>query len=125
MTRQQAETHLSPVVNSARAARRFVDSTLSEWSCRDAVDVVVLLTNELVTNAVLHAGSGIGVRISRLSGRLRVEVGDASKQAPTARHHNLEAQTGRGLALVDSLSTCWGVEQIVDDGKVVWFEVDA
>lgn len=122
---QQVETHLSPMVNSARAARRFVDSTLNDWACRDAIDLVVLLTNELVTNAVLHAGTPIGLRISRVSDRLRVEVGDASERAPTTRHHNLEAQTGRGLALVDSLSDSWGVEHVADDGKVVWFEVDA
>lgn len=125
MTRQQAETLLSPAANSARAARSFVDSTLSGWSCGEAVDVVVLLTSELVTNAVLHAGTRIGLRISRASGRLRVEVGDASQQVLTVRPRNVEAQTGRGLALVDSLATCWGVEQVADDGKVVWFEVDA
>lgn len=125
MTRQQAETLLSPAANSPRAARRFVDSTLRSWSCREAADVVVLLTNELVTNAVLHAGTRIGLRISRVSGRLRVEVGDASHQALAVRPRNVDAQTGRGLALVESLSTSWGVEHVADNGKVVWFEVEA
>lgn len=87
--------------------------------------MVALLTNELVTNAVLHARTRIGLRISRLSGRLRVEVGDASRQVLAIRPRNLDAQTGRGLELVDSLAISWGVEQDADNGKVVWFEVEA
>lgn len=124
MTRQQAETLLIPAASSARAARGFVDATLRAWSCREAVDLVVLLTNELVTNAVLHAGTRIDLRISRVSGALRVEVGDASRQALAVRSPDLDAQTGRGLSLVDALSRRWGVDLVADDGKVVWFEVE-
>lgn len=119
-----AQTHFSPAASSVRAARRFVDATLSSWSCSDAVEVVRLLTNELVTNAVLHARSEIDVRISRDADRLRVEVSDHSGQAPARRRFDVEAQTGRGLELVEALAVDWGVERVVDDGKVVWFEVD-
>lgn len=121
----QAETKLSPAASSARVARRFVVATLGAWSCAHAAEVVCLLTNELVTNAVLHARSEIGLRISRDTQRLRVEVGDHSAQAPVRRRLDLGAQTGRGLALVDALAADWGVEQLVDNGKVVWFEVEA
>lgn len=74
---------------------------------------------------MLHAGGEIELRISRRSSRLRVEVGDDSSQAPIQRHYDLDAQTGRGLALVEALAAAWGVDGVTGDGKIVWFELEA
>jgi hypothetical protein len=53
---------------------------------------------------------------------LRVEGGDDSVVTPTPRHYRTEAETGRGLALVEALAVAWGVDR-QSRGKVVWFEV--
>lgn len=115
--------HLAPAPGSARAARRFVDATLGSWECGRAVEVVVLLANELVTNAVLHADTDVDLRLRRATDRVRVEVGDRSGGRPEARELLPGAQTGRGLALVDALADRWGVDPGGTEGKVVWFEV--
>lgn len=84
--------------------------------------MAVLLANELVTNAVLHSRTSVALRVRRGADRLRVEVGDRSDSLPVARDLGPQAQTGRGLTLVQELAHRWGVERDTD-GKVVWFEV--
>lgn len=81
---------------------------------------------ELVTNAVLHAGTDVRVALRRDEDTLRVEVADGSAAAPARRRYADDAQTGRGLLLLDALATSWGVDPLpAGEGKVVWFEVDA
>ena len=54
---------------------------------------------------------------------MRIKVGDGSAQQPL-RHRALEeATSGRGLELVEALSSDWGVELVPGDGKRVWCEV--
>lgn len=85
-------------------------------------DTVALLTSEVVTNAIVHAGAapGLVVRLSR--GRVRVEVHDQHTDVPVRRHPEPLAVSGRGMAIVDQLAREWGVEHM-PDGKRVWFEV--
>lgn len=87
---------------------------------------MVLLTSEVVTNAVLHAGPHpvgeemvMGVACDR--GVIRVEVGDHTSSLPVTRHNGDESG-GRGLPLLDALASAWGVMPR-NAGKVVWFEV--
>jgi anti-sigma regulatory factor (Ser/Thr protein kinase) len=86
---------------------------------------VELLVSELVTNAVLHARSDVEVRLSTSDRGLRVDVADSSNRRPVMRTRDESAMTGRGLGLVAELSTEWGVDEIVDGGKSVWFVVAA
>lgn len=125
-------TRLEPRATSARAARTFVRGALNGpgsdafGDVRDDVRYVVeLLVGELVTNAVLHARTGLHLRLHIADGRVRVEVGDGSARLPRVNDaYDTEAQTGRGLALVERLASCWGVDRTADgSGKVVWFEV--
>ena len=92
----------------------------------DKADVAVLLTSELVTNAVVHARSRIElvVRCEQHAPHdvLRVEVVDQSFREPFRLHTQNEATAGRGLAILDRLATRWGV-QTLDTGKSVWFEL--
>ena len=53
-----------------------------------------------------------------------MEVVDGSAMSPRTRRFSVESTTGRGLGLVEELSTRWGVEKR-PDGKTVWFEVPA
>ena len=85
-------------------------------------DAVVLLTSELVTNAILHARTDIGLVVRREAATIRVEVDDHSPQLPVPRNAAADALTGRGLTLVDVMSGAWGVEERAS-GKTVWFEV--
>lgn len=108
---------------SASAARRFATDTLQECVSEDVRDVVELLLSEVVTNALLHAGSEVEVCVIGGSDGVRVEVVDKSRALPAQRHWAGDASTGRGLALVDALATGWGVDHSTEGGKVVWFTV--
>ncbi len=116
-----------PHEESAGAARRFVASSLVDWGRVREVDVVVLLTSEVVTNVVRHAGphaSGeeIAVALSRIGDRVRVSVTDNHAGIPTVGDVAPYEPSGRGLLLLDALADSWGVTTIAP-GKVVWFEV--
>ena len=108
---------------SASRARRFVDEVLSRWQCGDLLDDVQLLVSELVTNAVVHAGSEVEIAVRLLVDSVRIEVVD---RAPDAKLRPsspaVEDESGRGLLLVETLASAWGVEPL-DGGKAVWFEV--
>jgi PAS domain S-box-containing protein len=80
------------------------------------------LISEVVTNVVLHARCRPVVRLSLVGDTLRVEVDDTSPTIPSRRRYELDAATGRGLALVDSLATAWGAVPTAS-GKTVWFEL--
>jgi len=82
----------------------------------------LLLTSELVTNALLHARSAPELDVRLAGGRLRVAVFDATTAAPVRKRYGKDAATGRGLLLIESMATAWGTEP-VDGGKVVWFEL--
>ena len=113
---------LPPEAASAGRARRFVREVLGEWQLLGIEEVATLLVSEVVTNAVLHAGTDLTVELLRSEGNVRVEVADRSTQAATRRHYDGAATTGRGLALVQALSDEWGVDAR-PDGKTVWFDV--
>lgn len=80
-----------------------------------------LLVSELVTNCVRYASSPIVLEIScDGSAGLQVRVRDSSPVAPQLTRVGPQAESGRGLALVDHISTDWGV-QPTDAGKAIWF----
>ncbi len=119
----ESKTKLSACPSSVGAARRFVRDVLCTRNVSDRVaDTVALLTSEVVTNAIVHAGAApkLVVRLSR--GRVRVEVHDQHTEVPVRRRHDPLAVSGRGMEIVDQLAREWGVEH-VPDGKRVWFEV--
>ena len=75
------------------------------------------------TNAVVHGGSQAEVSVVLLPNALRVEVGDSDPSVPQPKAAEDDwATSGRGLALVESMSKSWGIETF-DRGKVIWFEV--
>jgi anti-sigma regulatory factor (Ser/Thr protein kinase) len=113
---------LPPVPSSAGEARRAVREYLGGECPDEVVDNAALLVTELVTNAVLHAGTDIVVAIDRKPGRVVVRVCDDSEAPLVRREHEPTAATGRGLWLVDRLATSWGVNE-VPKGKEVWCEI--
>jgi anti-sigma regulatory factor (Ser/Thr protein kinase) len=105
---------------AAGEARSFVRSALAAWRCDEADDVAVLLTSELVTNAVRHAKTPCTVEVRLEDGELRVAVEDQNTTLPAKADVSPSSLTGRGLQLVDSLARGWGAE-LINGGKVVWF----
>ena len=106
-----------------RAVRRAVEHTLADLeSLEDLVDDLLVAVSELVTNAVLHAGSEIRLRVKARPSRVRIEVFDGSPHLPRPIGAEGVAATGRGLRLVAELVDRWGA-QADGEGKVVWCEV--
>lgn len=108
---------------SAGLARRAVSDALSSWGLQAHADAATLLVSEVVTNAILHAGTELELRLRAVGRRLRVEVADGSALRPAARRYDDDASTGRGLELIELLAARWGAEPTAV-GKFVWFELD-
>jgi anti-sigma regulatory factor (Ser/Thr protein kinase) len=77
------------------------------------------LVSELATNAIVHAMSTIRLRIG-VGEDIRVEVRDASDNAPVIGDFGPESESGRGMAIVTTLADSWDW-QPRPSGKVVWF----
>ena len=119
----------SPDPGSVVAARKFVASCLTDWGSDEQAEVVMLLTSEAVTNAVVHGGphepsSRIGVEVFSDDRAARIEVSDAGAGQPQLRVGDPQSTSGRGLFLIDALAQEWGVIRS-ESRKVVWFEVSA
>jgi anti-sigma regulatory factor (Ser/Thr protein kinase) len=117
-----AVVRLPPHPSAASAARRFVCETISSWGLPPPDDTS-LLTSEVVTNALNHAEGNVAIRVRRENNHAFVEVHDHQSEPPVQREVDPQRRGGNGLILLDALAECWGVTQIHDDGKIVWFEV--
>jgi anti-sigma regulatory factor (Ser/Thr protein kinase) len=119
---QPSETlRLPPEARSSSASRRFVESTLSGWELEALADTAVLLTSELVTNAIVHAQTDVAVTITRDDPRtVTVSVSDGSAGQPRLQRHAPDSATGRGLGILDTLASSWRVIQ-QGSGKTVVF----
>jgi two-component sensor histidine kinase len=87
------------------------------------LEVAVLLTSELVTNAVRYGGPLIVLTVHDQADTLRVEVHDDGPWLPVAADRDERATGGRGLQLVESLAHAWGTSARGAGhlGKAVWF----
>jgi anti-sigma regulatory factor (Ser/Thr protein kinase) len=126
MTNRNGDRHasigLASRAQSARAARLFIRGRLDSWGRQDVVEAAELLTNELVTNSILHAGTDIVVEATHEPNVIRIEVSDFDRGDVARRRGALDDERGRGLELVDALARSWGVVRR-PSGKTVWFEV--
>ncbi len=107
---------------SAAVARKLTTERCLEWGIPSMCSDLAVVVSELVANAVRHAGTDITVRLSRLGDGVRVEVADGSRRPLRPRAATLVDEGGRGLLLVDALSTRYGVEA-ERNGKLVWAEL--
>jgi phosphoserine phosphatase RsbU/P len=122
---REARVRLVADPRSASDARKFVSSVLHSWRMGELVEGdLELLTSEVCSNAVRHAASDFTVVVRYDGTVVRVEVGDGSRALPVPRNPKPEDTGGRGMFLVDQLSSSWGVAPTVE-GKRVWFEVPA
>jgi PAS domain S-box-containing protein len=110
--------------SSVAIARRLVRDTLTLARRDDLVEVAQLLVSEVVTNALVHAGTPIDLQAAVGAAGLRVEVTDGNTQTPVRRSFGAMAGTGRGLRLLEQLVDRWGI-LTYEDGKTVWFELSS
>src|SRR2546422_7290299 len=113
---------LAPRPTSAGDARRFVARALEDATPASR-EIGILLTSELVTNALLYAQGRIVLEVAPRGTNYRICVHDPLPCHLEPRHTPVTATSGRGLLLVEQLSQSWGVQFPVGSGKDVWFEV--
>ena len=129
MITARAAATFEPVGRSVATARAFVRDTLQGWGYSDVVDDAVVLTSELVTNAVIHAGTAADVLALRTDDGVRVEVADrypereVPMQGTGQSLGSPDRENGRGLLLCAALASRWGVEY-APTYKKVWFQLD-
>ncbi|MEU4280266.1 SpoIIE family protein phosphatase [Streptomyces tanashiensis] len=124
----RATASFEPVGRSVAAARAFVRDTLQGWGHPELVDDAVVLTSELVTNAVIHAGTAAEVLCLRSDDSVRVEVADRypEREIPVQSGRSFgspDRENGRGLLLCAALAHRWGVDYS-PTRKHVWFHLD-
>ncbi len=106
---------------AAAEARSQVRAAIYAWDLPVDPSVAVLLTSELVTNAITHElGETIMLVITCGRGQLRVDVHDTSWALPVPVDVPADAEAGRGLMLVTTLSAEWGFYR-TPAGKAVYF----
>jgi anti-sigma regulatory factor (Ser/Thr protein kinase) len=106
---------------AAGAARSQVQATIQAWEIPVDASIAVLLTSELVTNAIRHEkGDTITLVITCAYGQLHVDVHDTSRTLPVPMDGSPDAEAGRGLVIVASLCSSWGHYR-TPTGKAVYF----
>jgi CheY-like chemotaxis protein/anti-sigma regulatory factor (Ser/Thr protein kinase) len=108
--------------SSPGTARRLVTKACLDWGCGEVIDAALLVVTELVTNAVVHAGSTCDLRVQLRDGVLRLEVDDEGGGTPDLQSSSDSEEHGRGLFLVSAMSTSWGIGPTTA-GKTVWAEL--
>lgn len=107
---------------SVPVARGFVAGALQGRGWHEEVDAAVLLTSELVTNAIRHAGGRCALALNFLTARsVEISVEDGDAQPPVVRRAGRLEESGRGLVLVDAMAASWGTRPAPSGGKATWF----
>jgi sigma-B regulation protein RsbU (phosphoserine phosphatase) len=112
---------LQSTVMSPALARAYCDDVIAS-SGREAHAVDArLVVSELVTNAVVHAGTEIELNVVVCGDAIRIEVTDLGADLPRIWADG-DDTTGRGLPIVEALARAWGVVER-SAGKTVWCEL--
>jgi len=107
------------------ALRRIMRLHLGLWGLHGVIDAAQLCVSELASNVINHAGAGTPAMlvVSMSGARVRIEVHDSDTRAlPVLRDAALDAESGRGMAMVSAVTDRWGV-QLQADQKVTWCEL--
>jgi anti-sigma regulatory factor (Ser/Thr protein kinase) len=122
-TVRTAMFRFAPVPESAGKARRASGTVLAAWELDQLAEDVGLVVSELVTNALLHTGGAGGdavrLELEWAGDALTCRVVDASPLPPLPEEADQNAESGRGLILVDALAESWGWQDL-PEGKAVW-----
>jgi anti-sigma regulatory factor (Ser/Thr protein kinase) len=111
-------------LTAPQTARVAARGALDRWRLSALLDPVLLTVSELVANAVRHGRPPVHLKLRRSGGGVRVRVQDDDATPPAKRAAEAQDESGRGLLLVEAVAAETGVEQVPDDGKVVWAQID-
>jgi anti-sigma regulatory factor (Ser/Thr protein kinase) len=116
--------HLEPSGSAPAQARRVVRKVLNHIVPEDVSHTAELLVSELVTNAITHGTGMVTLAIDCSDHSLSVTVSDDEPTEPELQPERLMALGGRGLRMIESLASSWGVKPREDGpGKDVWFRL--
>lgn len=111
---------LLPLPGAARHARNLTTEACVRWSLPQLAGPAAVVTSELITNAIEHAGTMMTLRLTRPPNGLRIAVADGSTAPPVAAPQATASSVGgRGLHVVAGLAARWG-HLPSPTGKVVW-----
>jgi len=122
---------LEPALHAVAQARRTVRRALDSWELATLTPDTELLVSELVTNALVHAGTETALTLAVADGVLEVGVTDRAPGVPLPRRQggspgtveqDWRAEGGRGLRLVELIADEWGLA-LIPEGKQVWFRL--
>lgn len=113
---------LRPRAESARLARQIVLSACTDAAAEELCFDALLVGTELVTNAVNHARTALGLTVRAWPATVRIEVCDRLPERPALRPADVSSPNGRGLAIMTALCSAWGVDPTAK-GKRVWAEL--
>lgn len=105
--------------------RRMLRLHMTLWGLPHLVDEAQICVSELVANVITHVGpeTPTTLTVSMRDTYVRLEIRDPDSRAlPTLLRPEWEAESGRGMALVDAIVDKWGVI-LREDHKVVWCEL--
>jgi anti-sigma regulatory factor (Ser/Thr protein kinase) len=133
---RRSHLELAALPTAPACARGHARIVLLEWGLASLSETTQLVVSELVTNAVQASRTSVPgkdkvvvpvVRLWLMSEYISVivSVWDASDERPVRRLADPDLECGRGLLIVESLSTRWGTYPGQSGGKVVWAQLDA
>lgn len=123
--RETIKEVLLPDPGVARTARDITTEACIRWNLESLIAPACITASELVTNAVVHAGTMIDMTVVLGIRNLVVLIGDASRQPAFIPQrfepvvHSPRMRLGLGLRLVEFTADRWGC-WILERGKVVW-----
>jgi anti-sigma regulatory factor (Ser/Thr protein kinase) len=117
-----AATELGGCRAPQRLARRMVRETLAGSAVEVRTDDLVLVADELVGNAVQHVGAALAISLDVYPWGLAMQVRDCGGDTAGVKRRPCPAsddESGRGLLLVDLLTSAWVVQRDGDGKRVV------
>jgi anti-sigma regulatory factor (Ser/Thr protein kinase) len=116
---------LQPTAAAPASARKAVEETCASLDDPALSADAMLLTSELVTNAVMHGTGIVTVAVQCDDEGVAVAVGDQARDRPHPRPLDADATSGRGLQIVSRMCASWGVRDggNGDVAKFVWFSL--
>jgi serine phosphatase RsbU (regulator of sigma subunit)/anti-sigma regulatory factor (Ser/Thr protein kinase) len=120
---ERVELVLDSSPAAVRAARAFVEREVLARGAIALADDAALVAAELLANAVQHGTPPVWVAVNGGADRIRLEVRDGNPRPPVQAAGSTTNMTGRGLGLIASIATRWGIERTEDTGKIVWAEL--
>jgi anti-sigma regulatory factor (Ser/Thr protein kinase) len=118
-----------PLATTPARVRRTLRATFAQWGLPlDAAENALLVVEELVANVVDHARTPFRLTVNHeadeAGSALRITVRDGAPGSLHLRPFSARAARGRGLQMIDALTSRWGCDRTAG-GKTVWALVPA